>query len=260
MEKERFKMLKEERLLKIINKLNLNKTITIKKLANNFDVSESTIRRDLDELEKKGYVKRTHGGAVLIDKFNNEYNFIKKTKENIEEKTAIAKYAAELIQDGEIIAINSSTLTYLMAQEIKAKNLKIVTNSVDIIVELSNKNDYDISVLGGDYFHIARTIEGPITEKQIREMHFDKAFLGVNGIDLNLALSTASPIEASSKKAMIECSDQSYILSESSKFDNASFYKIADFKDINEVITDENLSENKFKKYQQYTKIFRAGA
>jgi len=252
------KMLKEERLLKIINKLNLNKTITIKELANNFDVSESTIRRDLDELEEKGYVKRTHGGAILIDKFNNEYNFIKKTKENIKEKTEIAKYAADLVEDGDIIAINSSTLTYLMAKELKVKNLKIITNSVDIIVELSNKNNYDISVLGGDYFHLARTIEGPITEKQIREMHFDKAFLGVNGIDLDLALSTASPIEASSKKAMIDCSDQSYILSESNKFDNASFYKIADFKDITAIISDHKLSDSKLKKYQQYTKITRS--
>jgi DeoR family fructose operon transcriptional repressor len=147
-----------------------------------------------------------------------------------------------------------------MAKELKAKNVKVVTNSVDIIVELSNKNDYDISVLGGDYFHIARTIEGPITEKQIREMHFNKSFLGVNGIDLNLALSTASPIEASSKKAMIECSDQSYILSESNKFDNASFYKIADFKDINAIISDKNLNEKKFKKYNQYTKIIRSNS
>ena len=251
-------MLKEERLLKIINKLNLTETITIKELANNFDVSESTIRRDLDELAEKDYVKRTHGGAILIEKFNNEYNFIKKTKENINEKTAIAKYAADLVKNGDIIAINSSTLTYLMATELKAKNVKVITNSVDIIVELSNKNDYDISVLGGDYFHIARTIEGPITEKQIREMHFDKAFLGVNGIDLNLALSTASPIEASSKKAMIECSDQSYILSESNKFDNASFYKIADFTDITAIISDKNLSDKKLKKYQQYAKIIKS--
>lgn len=248
-------MLKEERLLKIINKLNLNKTITIKKLAANFNVSESTIRRDLDELAEKGYVKRTHGGAILIDKFNNEYNFIKKTRENINEKSSIAKYAAKLVNDGEIIAINSSTLTYLMAKELTAKNIKIVTNSVDVIVELSNKSNYDISVLGGDYFHIARTIEGPITEKQIREMHFDKAFIGVNGIDQNLALSTASPIEASSKKAMIDCSDQSYILSESNKFDNASFYKIADFKEIDSIITDNQLPAKKFKKYQQYIKI-----
>jgi DeoR family fructose operon transcriptional repressor len=251
-------MLKEKRLLKIINKLNITETITIKELANNFDVSESTIRRDLDELEEKGHVKRTHGGAILIEKFNNEYNFIKKTKENIKEKREIAKCAAVLVENGDTIAINSSTLTYLLAKELTAKNLKIITNSIDIIVELSSKNDYDISVLGGDYFHIARTIEGPITEKQIREMHFDKAFLGVNGIDLKLGLSTGSPIEASSKKAMIECSDQSYILSESTKFDNASFYKIADFEDINAIITDENLSENKFEKYQQYTKIIKA--
>jgi DeoR family fructose operon transcriptional repressor len=145
-----------------------------------------------------------------------------------------------------------------MAKELKAKNVKVVTNSVDIIVELSNKNDYDISVLGGDYFHLARTIEGPITEKQIREMHFDKAFLGVNGIDVNLALSTASPIEASSKKAMIDCSNKSYILSESNKFDNASFYKIADFTDITAIISDKNLSDKKLKKYQQYAKIIKS--
>jgi DeoR family fructose operon transcriptional repressor len=89
-------------------------------------------------------------------------------------------------------------------------------------------------------------------------MHFDKAFLGVNGIDVNLALSTASPIEASSKKAMIDCSNKSYILSESNKFDNASFYKIADFTDITAIISDKNLSDKKLKKYQQYAKIIKS--
>ncbi|MCC3145711.1 DeoR/GlpR family DNA-binding transcription regulator [Halanaerobium sp. Z-7514] len=250
-------MLKEKRLLKIINKLNNKKSTTIKKLAESFEVSDSTIRRDLNELEAKGYVKRTHGGAILKDKFDDEYNFIKKTNENKAEKKAIAKQAASLINDGEIIAINSSTLTYLMAKELAAANLKIISNSIDVINELSGIKKYDITVLGGDYVHLARTIEGPITEKQIRAMHFDKAFLGVNGIDSSLGLSTASSIEALSKKAMIDCSEQSFILSESRKFDKASFYKVADFNEIDAIITDQNLSEEKFAKYSQHSKIIK---
>ena len=250
-------MLKEQRLLKIINKLNASKSTTIKKLADAFEVSDSTIRRDLNELEEKGYVKRTHGGAILKEKFDDEYNFIKKTTENKAEKTAIAKFAAGLVEAGEIIAINSSTLTYLMAKELKLDNLKVVSNSIDVINELSSKKKYDIFVLGGEYVHLARTIEGPITEKQIREMHFDKAFLGVNGIDASLAFSTASSIEALSKKAMIDCSDQSYILSESQKFDKASFYKIADFAEIDAIITDQNLSDEKYNKYSQYLEIIK---
>ncbi|ADQ14122.1 DeoR/GlpR family DNA-binding transcription regulator [Halanaerobium hydrogeniformans] len=250
-------MLKEQRMLKIINKLNVSKSTTIKKLADSFGVSDSTIRRDLNDLEEKGYVKRTHGGAILKENFDDEYNFIKKTTENRAEKSSIARYAASLIEDGEIIAINSSTLTYLMAKELEAANLKIVSNSIDVINELSGSKKYDISVLGGDYVHLARTIEGPITEKQIRAMHFDKAFLGVNGIDSSLGLSTASSIEALSKKAMIDCSEQSFILSESPKFDKASFYKIADFDEIDAIITDQNLSEDKFDKYSQYLKIIK---
>jgi len=250
-------MLKEERLLKIINNLHLNRTKKLSELSKKFNVSKSTIRRDLNELEEQGYVKRTHGGAILIDKFDNEYNFIKKTKENLPEKMAVAKYAAELIDDGDIIAVNSSTLTYHMAKKLIADNLTVVTNSIDVINELSSINNYEIRVLGGSYLHIARTIEGPITERQIREMHFDKAFLGVNGIDEKLGLSTASAVEASSKKAMIDCSEQSYILSESLKFDKASFYKIADFEEVDAVITDQNISQEKFRKYNQFTKIIK---
>lgn len=250
-------MLKEERLLKIINKLKLNESVSISKLANSFEVSKSTIRRDLDELEEDGYVKRTHGGAVLVEKFNNEYNFNKKREENFAEKNAIAKYAASLVEEGDIIAINSSTLTYLMIDHLTVEKLKIVTNSLDVLNQVSDTKNYDVSVLGGDYFHSARTIEGPITEKQIRKMHFDKSFLGVNGISLDLGLSTGSSIEASSKIAMIECSEEAYFLSESKKFDKDSFYKIADFEDVSMIITDQNLTDHRYNNYKDKVNLVR---
>ncbi len=250
-------MLKEERLLKIINKLDLNKAVSISELADSFKVSHSTIRRDFNELEESGYVKRTHGGAILIEKFDDEYNFNKKRTENLDKKNLIAEHAASFIQEGDIIAINSSTLTHLMIKYLTVENVKIVTNSLDVLNQVSNSKNYDISVLGGDYFHSARTIEGPITEKQIRQMHFDKSFLGVNGISLNLGLSNGSPIEASSKKAMIECSTKAYCLSESSKFDKASFYKIANFEKITAIITDQDLNDSLYNKYKQQAEIIR---
>lgn len=254
-------MFKEERLLKIINKINsdkgINKGITIKELSEAFNVSPSTIRRDLTELEEAGVVKRTHGGAILVEQVGNEYDFLSKQGKNVSEKKSIAKYAASLVGDGEIIALNSSTLTYLMAAELDAKNISIITNSVGVVNQLSDKRDYSIIVLGGIYLHSAKTIEGTTTVEQISKMHFDKVFLGANGVDLKLGLSTAGSIEASSKQAMVDCGKEIYFLCESTKFDKASFYKIADFSQVNAIITDDKLTDKQFETYNKYTKIVR---
>jgi len=254
-------MFKEERLLQIINKISgdegTNKSITIKELADTFNVSGSTIRRDLTELEKTGLVKRTHGGAILVEQVGDEYDFSRKQSKNIHEKSSIAKYAASLVEDGEIIALNSSTLTYLMAAELNAKNLSIITNSIGVVNQLSDKIDYNIIVLGGIYLHSAKTIEGTTTVEQISKMHFDKVFLGANGIDLKLGLSTAGSIEASSKQAMVEYGNEIYFLCESTKFDKASFYKIAEFNQVNAIITDNKLTDEQFEVYNKQTKIVR---
>lgn len=248
-------MLKEERLSKILNILeNKNSSeacVKIVELVEALNVSSSTVRRDLDDLETTGHVKRTHGGAILAKSINTQYNFENKILENFSIKDKIAKYAASLIQDGDTIAINSSTLTYLIIDHIVAKNVTVVTNSIELAYKANENINFDIILLGGVYVPKARTIEGSITMEQINNMYFDKSFLGANGVDINQGITTAGPIEVGSKKAMISASKESYFLCESNKFDNISFYRIANLNEVTGIITDSAISSDQVSRFEE---------
>jgi DeoR family fructose operon transcriptional repressor len=248
-------MFEEERKISIINKINADNRVTISELAALFSVSESTIRRDLSSLEKSGLIKRTHGGAILLDLMNKEYNFTERQNINSVQKQSIAKFAASLIEDNETIALGSSTHTFLMAKELTARNLTVVTNSVDVLNVLIENKDYNIIVLGGNYIHKARTIEGIATTGQISQMHFDKVFLGANGVDIDFGLSTASEIEANSKLALCKNSKKAYFLCEHSKFNKISYYKIIDLRQVHAIICDNEIDNSTFTEYSKYVNI-----
>lgn len=246
-------MFKEERHLKIINYMRgrgrLVNGININEIVDKFKVSKSTVRRDLAELEEAGLLKRTHGGAILLESISNDYDFLRKQDENFEIKNEIARQAASLIEDGDVVAINSSTITYLIVKHIRARNIKIVTNSIGLLNELDSKSQLDILVLCGVYISSTKSIEGAGLVKEISKMHFDKTFIGGNGVDLSSGITTAGPIEVAGKQAMIENSDRSYLLCESNKFNRRAFYKIADFEDIDMIITDGRLSSQDQENY-----------
>lgn len=251
-------MFEEERKIQILNILDREKSATITRLSEYFHVSPSTIRRDLTAMEESGLIKRTHGGALLLEKLNEDLNFAQKKTKDFDLKNAIGKRAAQLVRDGEIIAINSSTITTLMAEHLTAKNLTVVTNSLNILNIIKEHSNYQIIVLGGIYMENAQTIEGPTTTEQIKQLHFDKAFLGANGVDLQFGLSSASELEAKSKISMIGQSKGVYFLCEHKKFDRSSLFKVSDLKDVTAVITDWKLEETVLESYSKETEIIIA--
>lgn len=251
-------MFEEERKIQILNILDREKSASIAMLSGYFHVSPSTIRRDLTAMEEAGLIKRTHGGAILVEKLNEDFNFAQKRTKDFELKNSIGKRAAQLVKDGEIIAINSSTITTLMAEHLTAKNLTIVTNSLNILNIIKECSNYQIIVLGGIYMDNAQTIEGPTTTEQIKQLHFDKTFLGANGVDLQFGLSSASELEAKSKIAMINQSRDVFFLCEHKKFDRPSLFKIAELKDATAVITDWRVEETVVDRYSKETNIIIA--
>jgi DeoR family fructose operon transcriptional repressor len=251
-------MFEEERKIQILNILDRERSVTIGRLSEYFHVSASTIRRDLTSMEKAGLIKRTHGGAILVERLNDDLNFAQKRTKDYDLKNAIGKRAAELVKDGEVIAINSSTITMLMAEHLTARHLTIVTNSLNILNIIKECNDYQIVVLGGIYMANAQTIEGPTTTEQIKLLHFDKAFLGANGVDLEFGLSSASELEAKSKIAMIQQSKETYFLCEHKKFDRSSIFKVADLRDTTAVITDGQVDPEIVERYSKETDIIVA--
>lgn len=251
-------MFEEERKIQILNLMDTEKSATISKLADYFRVSPSTIRRDLTAMERSGLIKRTHGGAILVQKLNDDFNFAQKKTKDFELKDAIGRRAAALVRDGDIIAINSSTITTLMADHLTARNLTVVTNSLNILNSIKERSGYQIIVLGGIYMANAQTIEGPTTTEQIGQLHFNKIFLGANGVDLDFGLSSASELEAKSKIAMMNQSKEVYFLCEHKKFDRSSLFKVADLRDINGIVTDWQIEAEVLERYSKEADIFVA--
>src|SRR5690554_3221624 len=192
----RVNMFAEERRLKIAEMINRGDSVKVAPLAKEFNVSESTIRRDLNQLEKFGLIMRTHGGAVSTEINKLEATFVEKQDKYSEEKETIGKIAAQQIKDGDTVILDSGTTTWYLSKFINAKNITIITNSIALANELSNREDIQLINTGGIIRSNTKAQVGSITEKAIRQFRVDKAFLGANGISLKSGITTPTLQEA----------------------------------------------------------------
>lgn len=229
----------EERRLKIADMIKNIKSITVSELARTFNVSESTIRRDLQFLEDKGYIQRTHGGAILQHS-HYEPTYSEKQSKEAASKQEIGKLAAELVKDGDTVLLDSGTTTLSVAKNLKGKRITVVTNSPVIAMELFAEEEIEVIMVGGIFRKETVALVGPIAEKNLKEFNVDKAFIGANGIDLK-GVTTPNIIEAATKKVMLKISLQPYIVADHSKFGISTFVKFADLSDIAAIITDRNV-------------------
>ncbi|RKD32078.1 DeoR/GlpR family DNA-binding transcription regulator [Thermohalobacter berrensis] len=244
-------MFAEERKIKILDRLDKQGKVRVKELSKLYNVSEATIRRDLQELEERGMIKRTHGGAVLTEHTKFEPTFLEKEDKFHEEKEAIGKLAASLIEDGDTIAIDSGTTTLEIAKNIKAKNLTIVTNSLDIAYEIGKRSDIEVVITGGMMRWKTRAMVGPIADNTIKNLRVDKVFLGTNGICIKKGITTPNLIEAQTKRALLKIASQAIVVCDHTKFNQVSFAKIADINEVDIIITDNKLPSKLLDKYKE---------
>lgn len=245
-------MYEEERLQKISNYIQNRSRSSVQELCSLFNVSESTIRRDLTELENRNLLKRTHGGAINLQSVNFEPTFSEKEDQFKEEKALIAKKAAEFIEDGDSLIIDAGTTTYYLVPElVKFKNLTVVTNSIYLIQQLSTMPDIEIVSTGGTLRKNTMAFAGPLSESVLDRIRVDKAFMATNGLDVIDGLTTPNIMEASIKQKMISVANQVYILADHSKIGRVSFAKFGKMTDVDCCITSNTISDeqkNAFKK------------
>ena len=236
-------MFAEERQREIKVILDKEGSIKVNEISNYFNVSEATIRRDLQEMEEKRVLKRTHGGAVKIDITNFEPSFIDKKDEKQSEKLAIGKYAANMIKNGDTIILDSGTTTLEIAKNINAENVTVITNSIDIVSELSNKKDKKIELIvaGGILRFNTRAMVGSLCEGIFKNFRVDKAFIGANGITSIEGITTPNFTEAQTKKAMMSSANKVIIVADSSKFQKVCFSMICKAQEITSIITSGDL-------------------
>ncbi len=216
-------------------------------------MSESTVRRDLRDLEVQELLRRTHGGAVaVIHNDNSEPSFVEKEDRFQQQKLDIARAALSLIREGDTIMLDSGTTTYYLAKLIRNfQRLTVVTNSVMVAQELANEKNIELLLTGGTLRPETLAMVGPFAERAIASVHVDKLFLATNGFDLKAGLTTPNLIEAATKQRMINSAKQVILLADHSKFEWVSFSKFGDHKDITTLITDSSITPEAVQAFEE---------
>jgi DeoR family fructose operon transcriptional repressor len=207
------------------------------------DVSENTVRRDLERLEKMGILKRTHGGAVLLEEARDidDLDWLSRQNKMVKEKERIGLSAAELIQDGEAIILDAGTTTIQVAKKIQNKhNITVCTNAVNIAIELLFNKSITIILTGGILREISQSLVGSLAEDFLNgSIHVDKMFLSAGGISAERGVTNANIIEVPIKRAMINAAKEVILVVTHDKVGKISFTQVIPTEKIDIIITDK---------------------
>lgn len=244
-------MLAIERRNEILERLQTEKKVVVSELSQIYKVSEETIRRDLEKLENDGYAIKSYGGAVLNENANLDLSFDERKNKNVLGKQKIAELISNLVHDGERLMLDASSTAVVIAKKLKEKNnLTVITNSVEIIVELFEKQDWYVLSTGGVAKEKSFALVGPQTDRMLKNYHVDKAIISSKGIDVLEGFADSDELHAGNKRTMLECATERILAVDHSKFDQIAFSKIGDFSMLTTVVTDE-------KPKDKWLKLFR---
>lgn len=244
-------MLTDERHAKILKMLDENGIVKTQELMDVLQCSESTIRRDLDHLEKLGKLKRVHGGAKRIYQLDEELSNQEKSLKNIQEKVNIGKYAASLVEENDFIFIDAGTTTLKIIDFLEKENIKIVTNGISHALLLADRN-IDAILIGGRIKPSTKAVVGATSLDELKDFRFNKSFIGINGIHTEFGCTTPDSEEAAIKRLVIHHSAIPYVLADESKWDKVNFTKVCELEDVS-IIT--NKTKKDLTAYKEKTTI-----
>jgi DeoR family transcriptional regulator, aga operon transcriptional repressor len=239
------RVLSEERRRAILDLIDRDGRALVKSLASKFGSSEVTIRKDLEVLHSHGLVHRTHGGALpvrsaaLLDPSLQE-----KAKLYRKEKQRIALAAVRLVKEGQSVVLDSGSTTTAVARALRQfRQLSVITNAVNIAVELAGTS-VEVILTGGTLRENSFSLVGPLTEESLRRVSADILFLGVDGFDVHLGLTTPNLLEAKVNRVMMEISRRTVVVCDSSKLGRRSLSLIASPSAVQQVITDRRIAKS----------------
>lgn len=252
---------KERRSL-ILSILETGEAISVTRLSQQLGISEVTIRKDLTELQRRNLVVRTRGGAIRVPKTaaGEDTKIEDKRLYNIREKQAIGRLAASLIHNGDTILLDSGTTTLEVAKNLdRLQQLTVITNSMDIALELLHYNRFTIILLGGHVRQTSHSSVGPLAEATLKNFYCDKLFLGIDSFNMEDGISTPNIEEAHLNQNMIDMSKEVIAVCDSSKFNRRSFAFIAPVSKLTAVVTDNAIERDiKLKLQDQGVQIYIA--
>ena len=223
-------MLTEKRHEIILKLLSEQQTITIKDIIDATAVSETTIRRDLTDLEKQNRLERIHGGATIATRKLQEFSIREKSTKNLQDKINIAQAAASLVQKGDCIYLDAGTTTLQLIPFLKDKDVVVVTNGLTH-TELLMKHEVTAYMTGGLIKDKTRALIGSRAIQSLKNYRFDACFLGVNGFHKEAGYTTPDPEEAMMKQTAQQYAASTYVLADHSKYNKVSFAKISELQD-----------------------------
>lgn len=222
--------------------------VTVASLAEQFDISPITIRRDLMSLEQQGFLNRTHGGAIVGDEAEaarfSVIPYLDRDQVRTKEKGLIAQRAAEFVKDGDSIIINAGTTMSRFARALRdRRNLQVVTNGVTVAVEFEPNRSAQVYLIGGLVDSSKMATTGQAAEQAMGEIRVPRAFLGLSGISVADGIAMYNPEEARINRIFIESVRETTVLVDSTKFDSQALYRVAPLSSLHRIITDSGISK-----------------
>lgn len=236
-------MLVAERYEKIVQLVNERGSIRVSELSELCEVTEETIRRDLDRLEQAGRLRRSHGGAVSVkdQQQQPEIPYAEREITRAEEKKRIAREAVKRISPNDRILLDASSTAWYMAASLPDIPLTVLTNSIKVAMELAGKEKIEVISTGGILASRSLSYVGPLAERSLDAYHVDLAFLSCKGVHLERGISESNELQGRVKQKMIGIADRVVLLADSSKFGVQAFTHVAPLHKVQEIVTDSNL-------------------
>src|SRR6185295_4626932 len=239
------RLLVEERRRKILDLVEKQARVTVEELVSRFGVSAVTVRGDLDALSQSGAVVRSHGGALKrVGALQDVPLNVKETLHH-GEKVRIGHAAAQMVRDNEIVILDSGTTTAEVARHLKflkLKSLTVITNALNIAMELADLPHLRVIMIGGILRQTSYSLVGPHAEHTLKGLSADRVFLGVDGLDVEIGLTTPDVLEAQLNAMMIQVAREVVVVADSSKFARRNLSVIAKLDRVHKIVTDDKVA------------------
>ena len=242
---------------KILRHLQSERSVAVEELCSLLNVSIATVRRDLQDLENRGLLRRTHGGAMMVEPllyegFRHDSSFREQMEKCAEEKRRIALAAADLIEDGETISLTPGTTTTEIVRSIRHRSgITVVTNTVNVAMELSQREDLDVVVSGGSLRGRWFSLVGPVAVQALEQIFTDKVFIGANGVDAAAGLTCHHADEAGVNRVMVQHAKQKIAVADASKLGVRATHRICGIDAIDLLITDSSATDRQIATFLQ---------
>ncbi len=244
-------MLVAQRYDKIVKLVNEHGSMRVTELSERCQVTEETIRRDLDRLERQGLLRRSHGGAVSVQGEQPETPFSEREIMHAEEKRRIAEQAVKLIEPNDRILLDASTTAWYMAASLPDIPLTVLTNSIRVATQLSNREKIEVISTGGQLVSRSLSFVGPLAERSLDTYYVNKLFLSCQGVHLERGVSESNELQGRVKQKMVGMAEQVILLADASKFGVQAFAHVMNLNEVDQLITDSRIDQRIVEQLQE---------